>query len=95
MTVREQPPNCNCCCVGTSHDFEDFRFLKDVTWEERKSCLCLERRECVLKFEASNTVTASGEQANVKAIVVAHPEMTKEAVNNIKAQWAEARLVAD
>jgi hypothetical protein len=55
----------------------------------------MERRECVLKFEASNTVTSTGEQANVKAIVVAHPEMTKIAVNNIKAQWAEARLVAD
>eukprot|EP00039_Didymoeca_costata_P027381 m.18292 g.18292 ORF g.18292 m.18292 type:complete len:238 (+) comp6273_c0_seq1:177-890(+) len=93
FTRRDNPPACNCACQGMTNDFEDFRLLKDIDWADRRSCICLHRREMVMKFDASNKAESGG--SRVKEQIIRHPDMTEDLVRKIKNAWTEARLVAD
>lgn len=94
FTKRSNPPACNCTCMGMQSDFEDFRLLKDIDWADRRSCICLHRREMVMKFDDSSRGAIEG-KSRVKTHIIKHPDMTETLVKKIKAAWTEARLVAD
>lgn len=96
-TARADPPPCNIMCVGLTNDFEDFRLLKNVQWEERRYCCCLSKRMCLLQFDesAQDRQRTSGGPPPIKNVTIAHPDMTNEMIKVIKNAWTESRLVAD
>jgi len=93
-TKRKDPPPCNIFCVGLTNDFEDFRLLKNVQWSEKRYCICLSKRICMLQFDAS-AQDGGGTDMRIKDVEIAHPDMTNEMITVIKNAWTESRLVAD
>lgn len=98
-TRRDEPPALNICCYGLSNDFEDFRLLKDIQWQEDRRWCCLSTKKCILQFDASvdqdDDGKVGGPSQQLKKVEIAHPDMTDDMIKNIKNAWTESRLVAD
>merc|ERR1711957_862298 len=53
------PPFCNCACLGTDNDFQDFRLLKSIDHERQRNCV-VDKNIMSLAFEGStDKATAS------------------------------------
>jgi len=91
LRTLQTPPFCNTCCSGVRNDFQDFRLLKTVEHNNKRSC-CVDKNIMTLTFENS---TDSKGGRGPKEVVLEHPELNMAVVKIIRDAWYSQRLVAD